>query len=91
MHLSYRYKLSLQTVFDFITQSEEKLAEKFCQLLIKLAENFIHKILIECDNYKWRGEIGYIFNLISEDRFSVQTAKFQPLALQNLTAERHLS
>lgn len=34
--------------------------------------------------------VGY-FNLISEDRFSVQTAKFQPLALQNWTAERHLS
>ena len=37
------------TVFDYITQSKEK-----------LAENFIYKILTEYDEYKWRGEIGSI-------------------------------
>ena len=37
------------TVFDYITESEEK-----------LAENFICKILTEYDEYKWRGEIGSI-------------------------------
>ena len=37
------------TVFDYITESAEK-----------LAENFIYKILTEHDEYKWRGEIGSI-------------------------------
>ena len=38
-----------KSVFDRITSSPEV-----------LAENFIHKILTEHDEYKWRGEIGYI-------------------------------